>query len=462
VLYSKNTFHIARRPTSTADGLRNPIVQGCEAWLESIGSALPRVQKTIVALDNLDFECRGLPGLLPNLMHLDLLPLIRILWSDGSSKLNVSLELNETQDITAINNNGLPSDHNILALNQAVRMLGTDDILDLKRYRVLIGQMLVHQTAVSGRIVYKATDTLKYVTREFVSTTDDDEFPSYVFAPKEPATLLSVFQGLGDWIFLLVFPFCYLKYEILHNVLIGNLPPILQVQSFLRNTWFYGYLTQSAMFLVLRNESTAANFTDFNELKSRPLVDSIKIPYRWFFSYQIRSDRPPTYVIKLVTTEKTSLTRLTISSVGFFRQMSSVGAKTPIIFELHGSQLKENKEEHVTIFKKILERLFLFLSDIHFHSPSKARADDSIEVYIDGHGTPVHATVSGKAHTSSSVQNTRIHLTPAQVHGMAQGRLQRLREDHVRTLFREKWKDDARDHTFAYLLGHVYRKYLEI
>jgi hypothetical protein len=94
--------------------------------------------------------------------------------------------------------------------------------------------------------------------------------------------------------------------------------------------------------------------------------------------------------------------------------------------------------------------MFLFLSDIHFHSPPRAKPRVVVDMYVNGHGTLIYATVQNDPTSQDSkVHNTRMHLSSAQVRTMAQGRCESWSRAHIRIYFDEVWKDDAIDRTLV-------------
>lgn len=96
-----------------------------------------------------------------------------------------------------------------------------------------------------------------------------------------------------------------------------------------------------------------------------------------------------------------------------------------------------------------MKRCFLFLSDIHFHSPPHATPLATTGLYINGRGVPVLPEVV--------VPNLRTQLDPATIRNMIQGRIGKLEKAPIRSHFRQLWSDGPQDRAFVQLLGHLYR-----
>jgi hypothetical protein len=69
-------------------------------------------------------------------------------------------------------------------------------------------------------------------------------------------------------------------------------------------------------------------------------------------------DPLPTYVVKLVTKADTTLEHVEVSSLGFFRQMSSISRQTSVVFKLRGSRhAGASKEQSTTTLRDFVEHV---------------------------------------------------------------------------------------------------------
>ncbi|KAF2033065.1 hypothetical protein EK21DRAFT_109199 [Setomelanomma holmii] len=181
--------------------------------------------------------------------------------------------------------------------------------------------------------------------------------------------------------------------------------------------------------------------------------------FRWLYA----SDNPPGYVVSLSTQAAIILANIRISTSGFFRQMLSTPNATRVSFERVDVNTRHPMEDPSrTKLSAMIERCFLFLTDIYYHSPARAKTDSIVKVYINGYGCPTHATIQESSKLPIvTIHNSRMALGEPRIRNMTGGRAKKLSMDRICKLCRKDWTDDDRDREFADFLGHIYDKYKE-
>jgi hypothetical protein len=180
--------------------------------------------------------------------------------------------------------------------------------------------------------------------------------------------------------------------------------------------WTFNYLFMRDTLLALRDESTTSYFNEYDKLSSHSLVvdlgDFSSNAYRW----RLSMDPVPTYVVKLVTKAYTSVEDVEGSSLGFFRQMSSISKQTSVVFELRKQACRCTERAvryHIERFRG--ERVSVCLRQA-LPLATQGQAQDVVEVYVNGHGTPIYATVQNDPSSpDSKVHNSE--LSPGSQHG---------------------------------------------
>jgi hypothetical protein len=85
---------------------------------------------------------------------------------------------------------------------------------------------------------------------------------------------------------------------------------------------------------------------------------------------------------------------------------------------------------------------FLFLLDIFFHSPRQAALNAITEVYMNGHGVSVYATIrNAHEHPERTIRNSRIELDLATIRNMVKSRIVKFKNASKRGPIEEEWSD---------------------
>jgi hypothetical protein len=141
-LYSHNEFTL--RP--------NTPMPAFDTWSRELGSQIILVRKVFVSV----YALRGtvhVAGHYPN--RVEILPILRLLWATGSSKLDIAI----TMDVTATSN---PYFHHWEGayLNRVPLLLGPEDSMDIPKYDRfrLLTSVQVHPDGGSGSVRFAGSD----------------------------------------------------------------------------------------------------------------------------------------------------------------------------------------------------------------------------------------------------------------------------------------------------------------
>jgi hypothetical protein len=446
LLYGLNTFIF----DSDSSLMNSSFAIICGAlWLESLGSRLRLVRCVVLKLG--DYLTRFQPVV-------DLLPMLRIVWRKDGGQLKIKFDMTEKAREKSLNFPIYPVELAVheATLDRLLHLLGTKDSLDLRRSSMMMRHVLITRGGAAGEVVYRSTKP-EGDTKSLFAISDDRNVLE-MLEQQRTTHLLQLPRSVLAKVFHHVFSAADLAHDLIEGKRTTRGVSILEVSREIRENWSSTYLRTARISLLLCAGSASTQFLGFDTLDSSPLMKNLVDYSRNPFIAAVNW-RDSTYVIQLRTDIDCSLSELTISTLGLIRQLSSLRLRTPLIIRLFCSMDGgASREEHRTTLRAIMKRCFLFLSDIHFHSPPQATPFATTGLFINGKGIPVHAIVRKLPNLPEVVvPNLRTELDPATVRNMIQGRIGRLEKASIRSHFRQVWSDGPQDRAFGQLLGHLYR-----
>jgi hypothetical protein len=162
VLYSQNTFCVARSFSFAASHSEDSSILVYASWAASIGSALGLLRTVTVILDGYDMYGRKFYSSrrLKKGRPIDIFPAVKILWQENVGLLNFRLRIRGRVGPWNISRTwGFPWKLRAAeeTLNKMMHLIGNKDALKLRWSRMLIRDIQVSQESSEGEIRYRST-----------------------------------------------------------------------------------------------------------------------------------------------------------------------------------------------------------------------------------------------------------------------------------------------------------------
>jgi len=267
-----------------------------------------------------------------------------------------------------------PAVHEVI-LNRLLDLLGTKDSLNLKRTNIMMREVLITRGGAEGQVVYRSTKPECDIKSTFAISAGGNVLST--LERQRTTNLLQLPRSILTSVFDHIFLAADLSYDLIEGKRSTRGVNVLEVNREMREICHSACMSKARRSLLLYASSASVRFQDFDSLISSPLAENL-VDYSRYYSRnpliaKTRWIMEPTYIIELRTNMDCSLAELTISTLGLIRQLSSLHLRTPLIIRLFCSMDGgASRQEHGTTLRAIMKRCFLFLSDIHFHSPPQA------------------------------------------------------------------------------------------
>jgi hypothetical protein len=202
VLYSQNTFCVARSLSFTASHSEDSSILVYASWAERIGSALRLLRDVTVILDGYDIYGRRFfsPRRLKNGRPIDIFPAVKILWQEDMGLLNFRFKIRGRVGLWNII---LTWGHSWklraadYTLNKFTHLIGNMDALKLRCSSMLIRDIQISQESSEGQIHYQSTPGRQDFVQSFYSadfgtlvTLQQNERPNLLNLPSDVQDML--------------------------------------------------------------------------------------------------------------------------------------------------------------------------------------------------------------------------------------------------------------------------------
>ncbi|KAF1349485.1 hypothetical protein EJ07DRAFT_184458 [Lizonia empirigonia] len=470
ILYGSNEFRLAHAHSVLHDRNLNYILHATARWLESIKHRIPLLRTVIVTVNETtrSDSVSSRRGDHDQIFHgcFDILPLVKLYWSDKSGNLQVRFQdsVGVIQMLGDRNEEQIYRPVNTDILHKVLEQVGRADIWDLKKSRSFLHSILLRRDGYYGYVCYRATGPRAGFRRQFNILNGGKELR--LFHPQKPSKFLKLPKHLQRRIITESLRSEFAEYDVGSSRWLKHSTSLLEVCRKLRGNWTLPFTLSGKFLLSEYAQSQSDHFhragpfgdarwllnlcKDYNKhLRKKPVYLS-RIP----FTKEIPNLSPPTIMLDLSSETATSLSAITISAARLY-QLHHFPSSTPITFRLsrtttRTATLTIPTEQSTTTLATIIRRTFLFLSDIYLARPPRTLAHYTTDIHINGHGTPVSATLHthGRAAQRCKFANARALASAAEVASLVSARIAQLKNDLTTRQDRQIW---ARD--FAMLLS---------
>ncbi|KAI4674630.1 uncharacterized protein J4E84_010500 [Alternaria hordeiaustralica] len=312
---------------------------------------------------------------------LDLLPLLRLLWTESGAMLQVSIETPSYNDAPAIFNN-------------AFRSIAQEDQLNLRRYSNLLASVILRVEGTMGTVTFASTTPEANVQSTF-SCSDEGKLVTMSQIPRKPelsALPASVYHAI---IAYAVQPTVKLFASPLSTILPPWKSPVFRVNRKVRSDALYhAYRTTSFVFM-LASEGLRPNFGGFSYIERLRMVraDSDNEAQLWPHGFASDVDLLARNFQLLLETsvrpEDQDMDDVRINIIELLRATYQSRPSMVITVRLRSScdVVSSNTQSSFTL-KQLRLNVFVVLSQV-FEDKDYRKHGRCPAVYINGKGHPV-------------------------------------------------------------------------
>lgn len=447
ILYGSNEFRLAHAHSLLHDRNLNYILHATARWLESIEHRIPLLRTVIVTVnettrsDNVSSR-RGVHDRIFQ-DFFDILPLVKLYWSDKSGNLQVQFQdwAGVTQMLGHRNEGHMSRPVNTNILHMVLHQVGRVNIWDLKKSSSFLQSILVRRDGYYGYVRYRATGPRAGFRRQFNLVNGGKELR--LFHPQKPSKFWNLPKHLQHRIIKESLRSEFAEYDVHSSRWLKHSTILLEVCRKLRGNWTLPFTLSGKFLLSEYVQSQSDHFhragpfgdarwllnlrKDCNKHLCKKPVYLSRIP----FTKKIPNLSPPTIMLDLSSATATSLSAVRISATRL-HQLHHFPSSTPITFRLsYSSNHSTPTEQSTTTLATIIRRIFLFLSDIYLADPLQPLAHHTTDIHVNGHGTPVSAILHthGRHAQYCTFANSRARTSSKDVARLVSERIARLKND---------------------------------